>query len=106
MSDKATPTPTTKAVGLDELRGKIAFTLQESGVYPYPQFINPLLQLFEAALGEREREARIDELRKAMEDYGLPEGISYNSTPVVTYRAIRNRIERLAAPKDSEGEKE
>ena len=40
-------------------------------------------------------QAKIDELKFAMKDYGLSEGVSYNSTPVVTYESIRKRIASL-----------
>lgn len=40
-------------------------------------------------------EARIDELEKAINDYGLSEGVSHNSTPVVTFADIRKRIAQL-----------
>lgn len=44
---------------------------------------------------EGELNGRIDELKFAMESYGLSEGVSYNPTPVVTYDSIRKRIASL-----------
>lgn len=37
----------------DELRTKIAFTLQQAGVYPYPEFVGPLEKLFNELLASR-----------------------------------------------------
>lgn len=42
---------------------------------------------------------RVNELNKAMNDYGCKEGVSYNDTPVVKYSDIRKRIKELESSK-------
>jgi len=44
----------------EDLKTKIAFTLQESGVYPYPEFVNPLVELFNQAISEQPTDPNLE----------------------------------------------
>lgn len=57
--------------------------------------IEPIEEEMHVAVRQYAAEERLDELNKAMDEYGYKEGISYSDTPVVTYESIRKRIKQL-----------